>query len=49
MEEYHTRKQGIKFRPVTEAALKFSFERKAKSFMTDIVNGKFEKILGKAA
>jgi len=49
MDEYHKKKEGVTMRPATEATLKLGFERKAKSFMTAVAAGKFEKILGKAA
>ncbi len=49
IEEYHRKKKGVNFKPVTEVALKLAFEAKAKLFMSAVAKGKHDKVLGKVA
>jgi len=44
IEEYHTRRKGVRFQPVTQMALKLAFEMGAKNFMTSVARGDFAKI-----
>ena len=42
--EYHRKRQGVTFQPVTKLALKLAFETKAKMFLQSVAQGNFAKI-----